>query len=400
MMVSSEKANMRAARAVEFAGKHKWAKYPCVAAVSVIYSAEYLRQKAVSVGESITAETERPLGMRIGAGLLSCAFTFMALPFSGITAGAEGLSSELWAEGAMSSELIEGDVLPLPTVNARPGNILDADKYQVRETEDGTLVTKKEDSAAVVDAAIDGILAEREKSEEKPAEVKTANASSNGKKQSSSRPAARPETIAEKVHLEGLPESNGDYDITLNIKTLKKDVTVRFSGSSKYLSDVEDSFAYYSIPTDDLYIHPVDVTMYSTEDRYKLNLSEGYTADITFPIPEKMMGHLDDMKVIRLEKDGSMTILDSDISLSDSGNTVSFTTEHFSVFALVSYAAGVDAENIGSGAGMTAAGEMTDMMPVSSSNVFEEDRRRFKDIKRKRKVYRIKRILRESDKLI
>ena len=36
MPISSDKANMRAQAAVEFARKHSWAKYPCLAAVSVI----------------------------------------------------------------------------------------------------------------------------------------------------------------------------------------------------------------------------------------------------------------------------------------------------------------------------------------------------------------------------
>ncbi|MBP0956106.1 MAG: hypothetical protein J5997_01930 [Oscillospiraceae bacterium] len=328
MLISSEKANMRAEAAVDFARRHSWAKYPCLAAVSVIYSAEYIRLKICEATEKIRAAASapfRPLGSRIAAAFLSSAFAFMSIPFSG---------AAVFAEEPESPEMQETKELPKPWTKLPP----------------------------------------------KP------------------RTAATPEEIADKVTLAGLAKESEDYDITLNIRTLKKDVTADFRQSPRYLEDVISAFGDYGISTEELNIKPVDVSVYTTEEKYLLQLSEGYSADITLPIPEDMQNHLDDLKVIRLEDNGSIAILDGKINK----DTISFNTEHFSIFALVSYkdpAVSVTAENIESGAGMTAAGSAPDAAISLGGTAFEEDRNRFKKDK-KRKIYRIKRIAKENQLLL
>lgn len=336
MMISSEKANMRAAKAVDFAKRHSWAKYPCLAAVSVIYSAEYVRIKIRELGEKLresAAAPFRPLGGRIAAFILSGAFAFMAVPLSGFTAYADEP-----AEAAADE--------------ARPANA-------------PVLVSKITPSESQTHRDI----------------------------------ASTPEEIADKITFEGLAKQSSDYNLTLNIKSLTKDVTARFTASPRLLPQVLNSFAYYQIPTDDLYISPVDVTIYCTKERYKLNLSEGYSADITLPIPEEMYGHFDDLKIVRLEDNGTMTIIDGVIADGNDGKTITFNTDHFSVFALVSYNTGITAENISSGAGVTAAGVHGDISMSFGNSVFDEDRRRFRKAA-KRKIYRIKRIVNERDLLL
>ncbi len=331
MLISSEKANMRAEAAVDFARRHSWAKYPCLAAVSVIYSAEFVRLKICEAGERLKAAVSapfRPLGSRIAAAFLSAAFAFMTAPFSGAAVFADENEA---AQPEAQEEIKE---LPKPWVKLPP----------------------------------------------KP------------------RTAANPEEIAERVNMAGLAEECGDYDITLNIRTLKKNVTADFKQSPRYLEDVVSAFRSYGISTEELNIQPVDVSVYTTEAKYLLQLSEGYSADITLPIPQDMQNHLDDLKVIRLEDDGSIAILDGQIRK----DTVSFNTEHFSVFALVAYKdpdISVSAENIGSGAGMTAAGSAPDVSVSLGGTAFEEDRNRFKKDK-KRKIYRIKRIAKENQLLL
>lgn len=328
MLISSEKANMRAEAAIDFARRHSWAKYPCLAAVSIIYSTEYIKLKiceAVQKIRSAASAPFRPLGSRIAAVFLSSAFAFMSVPFSGVS---------VFADETRTPEVQETKELPKPWTKLPP----------------------------------------------KP------------------RIAATPEEIAEKVTLAGLAEGSGDYDITLNIRTLKKDVTADFRQSPRYLEDVISAFGGYGISTEELNIKPVDVSLYTTEGKYLLQLSEGYSADITFPIPEDMQNHLDDLKVIRLEDDGSIAILDGKINK----DTISFNTKHFSVFALVSYkdpAVPVSAENIESGAGMTASGSAPDAAISLGGTAFEEDRNRFKKDKR-RKIYRIKRIAKENQLLL
>lgn len=320
MLISSEKANMCAEAAVDFARRHKFAKYPCLAAVSVIYSTEFVRLKiceAVEKLRSAAAAPFRPLGGRIVSVILSSAFAFMCVPFS---------AAAVYADEPESQTVKNTKELPKPRI------------------------------------------------------------------------ASTPEEIAERITMAGLAAESEDYDITFNIRTLKKDVTVSFRQSPRYLEEVISAFGGYGISTEELNIQPVDISVYTTEEKYLLQLSEGYSADITLPIPQDMQGHLDDMKVIRLEDDGSIAILDGKIKK----DTVSFNTEHFSVFALVSYkdpAVPVYAEDIESGAGMTAAGSAPYAAISIGGNAFEEDKNRFKKDKR-RKIYRIKRIAKENQLLL
>lgn len=320
MLISSEKANMRAEAAVDFARRHSWAKYPCLAAVSVIYSAEYVRLKICEALERLKEAASapfRPLGGRIAAVFLSASFAFMSVPFSG---------ASVFADEIDAPAVQETKVLPRPRI------------------------------------------------------------------------AATPEDIAERITMAGLAEESEDYDIKLNIRTLKKDVTVDFRQSPRYLEDVISAFGGYGISTEELNIQPVDISVYTTEGKYLLQLSEGYSADITLPIPEDMQNHSEDLKIIRLEDDGSIAILDGKIKK----DTISFNTKHFSVFALVSYKdpeVNVSAENIESGAGMTASGSAPDAAVSLGGTAFEEDRNRFKK-DRKRKIYRIKRIAKENQLLL
>lgn len=386
MINASEKANKLAENVVDFSHRHSMAKLPCLAAVSLIYSADYIRGKLCELFERIKSESERPLGMRICAGMVSCAFVFMALPISGISAEAAALKTE---NTDIPSET-EENYLPLPAVKGNALNIFNDEAHMIKENPDGTVSTKAEDNPALnddytvsddedmdINAAIDDILAMK-----------------NGD--------VIPEETDSNVLLrvEGLAEQNSDYSIELSAGKLKSEVTARFSGGKRYYNTVTDSFAYYNIPTDDLNIFPVDVTLYRTEERVKLNLKKGSSARLTFPLPADMEGHDEDLKVVRIEKNGTMTILEGELSKGNNGSTISFDTEHFSVFALVAYKSPMYEENIESGAPMTTSGDMMSFSMSSSVNVFAEDKRRFRNNEKKRKIYRIKRIFKESDKLL
>ena len=328
MPISSDKANMRAQAPVEFAQKHSWAKYPCLAAVSVIYSAEFVRVKILEAGEKLKAAVTapfRPLGKRIASVFLSAAFAFMTVPFSAVS---------VFADETDVPQQEEAKELPQPWTKL-------------------------------------------------PTKEKTA---------------ATPEEIADRVTKAGLAEDNRDYDITLNVRTLRKDITADFRQSPKYLEQVITAFESYGIPVEGLNIQPVDVSVYTTEGKYLLQLSDGYSADITLPVPEDMQDHYADLKVIRLEDDGSIAILDGTVYK----DTISFNTDHFSIFALVAYKdtdETATAENISSGAGMTASSSAPQAAISLGGTAIEEDKNRFKKDK-KRKIYRIKRIAKEDQLLL
>ncbi len=357
MVFSSEKANMRIAKAVEFAGRHKWAKYPCLCSVSLIYASEVLRLKLCSLKDKLceaAAAPFRPLGGRIVSFILSGAFAFMAVPFSSAAASAEMYVPDKASQDKYcTAEILETEAKTSDTASEDPNN----------------------ENTLSAPAAPSDLPAERP------------------------RIAATPEKIAERVTLAGLAEDNPDYGITLNIRTLKKDVTCRFIRYPSLMPKVTDAFGTYDIPTDNLYIIPLDISLYTTEGKYKLNLSEGYSADITLPVPPEMNGHLDDLKIVRLEDNGYMTVIEGDIGNGKTGKTISFNTEHFSVFALVSYNNGISSENIGSGAGMTASGVSADISVNLSGSIFAEDKNRYKK-RPAHKVYRIKRIIKENELLL
>lgn len=365
MNISSDKANKRAEKVIAFAGAHRWAKLPCVGAVSVIYSAEFLRVGALSLGERIrnSAEAEfRPLGGRVLSALLSASFAFMTVPFSAAAADGDDAPSEQTAAVSEMPEDISGN----------------GDMTVGGDTEEAAEDTEQTSGEQPYDKTSPEARAAR-----KARRV----------------PARTAEAIAERVTLAGLAEDNPFYGITLNIKSLKANVTARFRKTDDLNSKVKAAFDYYGISVSNLYIEPVDITLYTTEEKYRLQLSEGYSADITLPIPEGMNGHLDDMKIIRLEDNGGMTILDGEISQKGSGNVVSFNTDHFSVFALVCYSDNVEPEDVGSGAGTSAAGTNMDISLNPAENVFDTDKRRQRKAA-KRKVYRIRRIIKENDLLL
>lgn len=328
-MISSEKANNRAAAVIDFASRHKWAKYPCVAAVSVIYSTEFIRLKALELGERIKASAEapfRPLGGRIVSFILSGAVAFMVLPFAAISTYAEEYNTE---EQTTAEENVE-----LPEAAAK--------KTEKAET---------------------------------------------------------PEAISQLVTLGGLGTDDPSYGITLNIPWLDREVTARFSNPEGIAEQVENAFESYGIPTEELNICPIDIVLYASDNRHKLNLRDGYSADITLPIPDSMSGHTDDLKVVRLEDDGSMTVIDGEKTVNENGRSITFNTTHFSVFAVVAYKNIGRQENVSSAAGVSASGISTDMSVSFTNIVLAEDKRRYKKSVR-RKVYRIKRICKESDLLL
>lgn len=328
MTISSDKANMRAASAVAFAARHRWAKYPCVAAVTAIYSAEYIRIKALELGEKIRESAKapfRPLAGRMAAAAMSFAVAAMVLPFAPITAYAEE-AAENAAEAEANKEL------PEPV------------KKEIEKAE-------------------------------------------------------TPEDIKKLVSFSGLAADNFAYDIELNIPWLDREVTARFSEPEGIKKQVTDAFDRYGIPTDNLNIDPVDIVLYANDNRHKLNLNEGYSADITLPVADDMAGHTEDLKIVRLEDDGSMTIIEGVLENRNIGRTVTFNTSHFSVFAVVAYNNEESAENISSAAGVSASGSYGEIAVSFSNPVLDEDRRRFRKAV-KRRIFRIKRIVNERDLLL
>ena len=410
MIISSEKANKRVRRIVDFASRHRWAKYPGIAAVSVVYGADWVRAVTVETGNKIRESMNapfRPLAGRAASAFLAAAFAFMAVPV-GFTAGAE--------------EIDKADLPPAAGESVWGSARQSADEAVINDSADGEADTVSADEEApeatdeiattAADTAdsenFDNYDSAENTAEETPTRTRVTREIKRPKRQWMARTA---EEIAGRVTLEGLPEHGEGYGITLNMEKLGRDVTARFTSRKDMLNDVRYCFECYDIPTDNLYIAPVDVTIYSTDDRTVLQFKEdaSCSADITLPVPVQFDGHTDDVKVVRLDDGNRMTVLDCEITEGENGRTLTFNTEHFSIFAMIAYrqlpaAASPEepevTENIESGAPVTAGGVQASAAVNTTISPFDEDKHRFGRKPNKKRVYRIKRICKEYEKLI
>lgn len=400
MIISSEKANRSAQKIVDFASKHHWAKYPGIAAVSAVYSADWVRAVAVQAAERIREAVTapfRPLFGRAAAAVLAAAFTFMTVPV-GVTAGAEETG---WADlPGVNRSNEDQKAMELPVLAA--DIVAAADSADTGEGEEEAV--SDDTSADLLEEAVtpDGTADDSgDVSDGEPADKKRVTRERKPRKRKWM--AETPEDIAGRITMEVLAEDTAGYGFTLNVDKLGRDITARFFGRQGMLDQVKESFASYDIPTDDLYIFPVGVTIYNTDDKRILNLKEGkgYSADITLPIPQRMNGHTDDIKVIRLEEDNKMTVLDCDITENEDGRVLTFNTDEFSVFAVVAYSSMPQKEeNIGSGASVVAVGVSAEAALNTVLTPFDEDKNRYGRKKTGRRVYRIKRICKEYEKLL
>ncbi|MCM1578126.1 MAG: hypothetical protein NC078_04925 [Ruminococcus sp.] len=419
MIISSEKANKRVRRIVGFASKHKWAKYPGIAAVSAVYGVDWLRAVVLEAGEKIRESANapfRPLAGRAGSALLAAAFALMTVPV-GFTAGAEELDGaapaageSLWGgeanPGAGSEEALLDDGGESTDEALLDDGSKSAEDVLLDDGEE-TAGDGDNDSASAAEAADGEEDVNGDGSEETSPKRVTRERTRPKRKWM----AKTDEEIAGRVTLEGLPEYGEGYGITLNVENLGRDVTARFSSRREMIDRVKYCFECYEIPTDNLYIAPVDVTIYSTDDRTVLQFREdkGCSADITLPVPDEFDGHTEDLKVVRLDDGNRMTVLDCDVAETESGRTLTFNTEHFSVFAMIAYrqmpgAASTEepemTENIQSGASSAAAGVQASAAVNANISPFDEDKRRFGKGRGKKRVYRIKRICKEYEKLL
>ena len=206
------------------------------------------------------------------------------------------------------------------------------------------------------------------------------------------------EDIAARVTLEGLAENDDAYGITLNIRSLRTDVTARFTSSDYMENEIRVAFEGYGIASDELCIEPVRVQLYRNDTRERLGISEGYSADIVLPVPEEMYSRLDELRGVRLGENGSLTVIEGDVGTFGAGYTFTFNTDRLGLFALVTYRDA--AEDIGSGAGVSDSGAVMDISVSVPQPVTDEDRRRFRRRCGRKKIYRIKRIVKENERLI
>ncbi len=294
---------------VGFSQRHRWAKYPCVCAAAAVYVGQAVGQK---LGDS---EFRGRTFKRIASVAAAAAFASMTFP------------AAVFAEEAFTDTEVSAEAK--------------TPRYTPRSTpwESVTIRT-------------DGIIIynyPEEEHEEMPAEEIVEE----------------PEDVSEIVNEEfavtvkGLPEEDPAYSVELECGELTGNITVEMlNGGAGSLEAVRSAFESYDIPTEHLNIVPVEINMYDG-DGAAAQLGEGEKAVVTLPLPDEMQGHTYDLRAVRVDN-GGIVILDSDYS--EDGKSLSFETQHFSVFALVAYSDD-EAEDMSSHAGVDGNG-----MPISSSD--------------------------------
>lgn len=300
---------------VGFSQRHRWAKYPCVCAAAAVYVGQAVGEK---FGDS---EFRGRAFKRIASVAAAAAFMSMTFP-------AAVFAEENYTETAETKVSIETEAL----------------NYTPKSTPWESVTIKA-----------NGIIIYNYP-EEQPAEEADEQPTEEVVEET-----AEEITDAEEfaVTVKGLPDEDPAYSVELDCGELTDNITVEMlNGSSDALEAVQSAFESYDIPTDHLNIMPVEINMYDGEGA-AAQLGEGEKAVVTLPLPDDMQGHTYDLRVVRVD-DGGIVILDSDYS--EDGTSLSFETQHFSVFALVAYSDD-EAEDMSSHAGADGSG-----MPISSSD--------------------------------
>ena len=335
---------------IEFSRKHRWSKYFCAGAVTAIYGYDCLCGAVHTVGSKLPAagkfvgEKAAAFSLRAFSGLIAASFAFMAVPVSVYAADDDTEENEDYNE-------FIGDF---------------ANHYLV------PLLIDMNNETALPEA--------KEELPEVPVEYT--------------------------VTVKGLPEQDKLYSVVFNYnkEDLESEIVIKMMwGGDKALESFRGAFESYSIPADTLNIVPIEITM-TDADGNAVAFAEDQSAEITVPLPESMDGHKNDLRAVRL--DGSkISVLNTAYAENKDGSVlVKFSTDHFTSFALVSYAdipASADSEGCADGenedvsscAGEGAIGVAVDRT-AGVPDIFMKKRR---TVKAKRKRYRITKKLKSSE---
>ena len=335
---------------IEFSRKHRWSKYFCAGAVTAIYgydcicSAVHTAVRKLPAAGKFVGEKAAAFSLRAVSGLIAASFAFMTIPVSVYAADDDNEEKEDYNESI-------GDF---------------ANHYLV------PLLIDLNDEMKLPEVIED----------------------------------IPEEPVAYTVMVKGLPEQDKQYSVVFNYneEDLNSDLVIKMMwGGDKALESFRGAFESYSIPAETLNIVPIEITM-TDADGNAVEFAEHQSADITVPLPESMDGHKNDLRAVRL--DGSkISVLNTAYTENKDGSVlVKFSTDHFTSFALVSYAdmpASADSEDAADGenedvsscAGEGALGVVVDRS-AGVPDIFMKKKR---TVKAKRKRYRITKKLKSSE---
>jgi hypothetical protein len=117
---------------------------------------------------------------------------------------------------------------------------------------------------------------------------------------------------------------------------VEADVTSAFGQSVEVrITDNTDSQnEIFSLAGTNEEVYPFDISLYSKESKQKVQPRDGYSVKITIPVPEKLLGDKNKIKVV-YGKDGKLETLKSELFEKDGKWYITFEATHFSPYALI-----------------------------------------------------------------
>lgn len=357
---------------IEFSRRHKWSKLLCMGAVSLNYAVDVISSKIyspVNKMKKTAEEISAPISRRILSGLACAAFTVMALPLN-----------------TLSVYAAEGSAPDTENISAE-SEIEDApdDSAEYTEGEEGSDTAAISAEEGGMYAGILG-LAETAVSSTEYDESVLQNAEANEEAEKETavnvRVSAKEDGI--KIAIDSCFE-NDSISITDMDAEGSRQLEVLYR-SSEGKNTISKAFDSYGIPHENMNINAFELSVYDEgtsvqpEENVKLYVE----------VPDDMINHRDDLKAVRLDGD-RLEILDSVYARNKDGDLyISFDTDHFSTFALVSYAD--QPEDLESEAGENDAATPVGSMPEIVLGEVKEGK-----AAAKRKKYRIIKKIRKCD---
>lgn len=365
---------------IEFSRRHKWSKLLCMGAVSLNYAGDMISSKIYGPMTKIKKTAEEisvPLSRRIVSGLACAAFTVMTLPLN--------------AAGAYAAEE------PPVTAEAEMpenGEIEDApeDIAEYSENEDGLYGDEAllpDESESELYAGIMGFAetavnsAEYDRIELQNAETSEETESETALRVRVSVKEDEAQNNFLQIAIDGSFENDSISITDMDGEGRQLEVLYRSTEGKNTISKAFDS---YGIPHESMNINAFEISIYSEGAR----VQPEENVKVYVEVPDDMIHHKNDLKAVRMDGD-RIEILDSVYARNGDGKLyISFETDHFSTFALVSYAD--QPENLESEAGENDVGT-----PVGGSAEIVLGEVKEGKAAAKRKKYRVLKKIRKCD---
>lgn len=365
---------------IEFSRRHKWSKLLCMGAVSLNYAGDVISSKIyspVNKMKKTAEEISAPLSRRILSGLACAAFIMMALPVNtfSVSAADEELPPDIGSITAGSGT----ENVPDDSSDYTEGK----DEFDSGDEADLPAAADSEVYANIMSLAETAVNS----AEYDESELQTGDTNEETETAVKVRVSVKEDENQNRflqIAIESCFENDSISVTDINTEENKQLEVLYRSSEGKYA--ISKAFDSYGIPHESMNINAFELSVYDGG----ISVQPEESVKIYVEVPDDMINHRSDLKAVRLDGD-RIEILDSVYARNkDSDLYISFETDHFSTFALVSYAD--QPEDLESEAGENDVGT-----PVGSLSEIVTGEIKEGKAAAKRKKYRITKKIRKCD---